>query len=169
MHVIRTHQRARRLFWVVCLALVCAVSFSGCVLAPAIDSFRRAGVMEDDRRALLPKRVQRFYEALYWGKPTEALSFVTDEGREQVRRALKQRKEERVVESELADVRFQNEAYEAHVEVVIRYYKVPYYVVEERREKQLWKFGLADGWKLATSALPHEARSGSMQAASHRF
>ena len=127
----------------------CVLSLNGCFLAPAIDSFKKLGVTSSDREALFPEHMKRFNEALYWGYPQEALKYVVAESRAQVSEQLKDTGEsERTVETKIRSVDFAKDSYEAKVEVDVRYFKVPVYVVNTRHEKQDWVFSTSDGWKL---------------------
>ena len=132
--------------------LLCTISISlaGCFLAPAINSVREAGLTEPSRRMLLAKDVRQFSEALYWGDAGKALAYVTAESqatfRDQIRTS---KKSERIVETKVENVVFTEGSYEADVDVSVRYFKVPFYVVNERLERQAWRFNLTDGWRIS--------------------
>jgi len=131
------------------LTLLCLCLLSGCFLAPAIDAFKQVGVTRGDRVQLLPAEMKKFQDSLYWGHPEEALAFVTQEGRDKIAEDLKSWGEEtRVVESKVNGCTFDEDAYKADVEVTVRYYKVPFYVVNKLQEKQVWKFSVSQGWRL---------------------
>jgi hypothetical protein len=131
------------------LAMMAACSLSGCILVPFIDAFKKTGATEGDRMALLAPEVQRFTEAIGWGKKTEALGFVLDESRKEISTQLKKiGAEERVVDSKVDEVEWANDAFDAHVAVKVQYFMVPYYVVKTRTEQQHWVFSLTSGWKL---------------------
>lgn len=138
---------ARPLLSVVLVTIV--MNLSGCIFVPFIDAFKKTGATEGDRMALLGPEVQRFSEAIGWGKKTEALSFVVDESKKDISVQLKKvGSEERVVDSKVDEVEWANDAYDAHVAVKVQYFLVPYYVVKTRTEQQHWVFSLASGWKL---------------------
>lgn len=131
------------------LAVTIASSLSGCILVPFIDAFKKTGATEGDRMALLAPEVQRFTEAIGWGKKTEALGFVLDESRKEISTQLKKiGSEERIVDSKVDEVEWANDAFDAHVAVKVQYFMVPYYVVKTRTEQQHWVFSLTGGWKL---------------------
>ena len=133
------------------LACVLAGCLSGCFLAPAIDSFNQLGVTESDRVKLLPQQIKRFQDALYWSSPQEALTYAAAENRTEISQQLRNKKaEERIVESKIENVDFKDNAYSANVEVSVRYFVVPYYIVSRRLEDQGWRFSLTDGWKLVS-------------------
>lgn len=129
--------------------IAAACMLSSCILAPAIDSFRRAGVTESDRQRLLGERLKDFHDSLYWGDPEMALAYAEPEEREKMRPAVEAMSTaEKVVESKILSTQFSDSAYDAHVRVKVRSYKVPFYIVNERIDEQDWKFGLSDGWLL---------------------
>jgi len=138
---------------VVCCAFVITLlagGLSGCILVPAIDSMSELGVRRSDRERLLAQDVKKFNEALYWGSPLEALKFAADDARVDIQNHIAARRsDERIVENKIHAVKFLDDgAYEADVEVLVKYYRVPFYTVQERNEKQSWEFSLAGGWKL---------------------
>lgn len=133
-----------------CMA-VCAVgiTLSGCILVPFVQAFKKSGVAENDRMALLPGEVKKFSEGLQWGNKMQALTVVTDEARPVVSEQLREvGEDERVVELKIDDVAWSESAYKAKVSVKVKYFRVPFYVVKTRIEEQSWRFSLADGWKL---------------------
>lgn len=129
-------------------------SFSGCLLIPAIQGFSDLGVTEGDRSRLLSEQLQEFHEALYWGSAQQALRYVVPESREKLSRDLQRvGKEERIVDSKVDFVTFSPNAFEADVNITVRYYRVPYYVITERLEKQGWLFKVPGGWMLESREL----------------
>ena len=126
---------------------------SGCFLAPAIDSFNKLGVTKADRMQLLPVNVKRFNEALYWARPEEALSYVADAQRADIAKSLKDlKRSEKIMESNVEEVNFTEDAYGADIEVQVRYLSItrPTNVIQIRTEKQNWKFSVSDGWQLVS-------------------
>ena len=122
---------------------------SGCILAPAIDSVKRAGITKNDRIKLLSEQIKYFHEALYWGNPDEALSFATDEDRTSLREVVSDMSgNERTVESKVYSTEVSDNGYDAVVRVKVKAYKVPFYVVNERIDEQVWTFEVGSGWKL---------------------
>jgi hypothetical protein len=130
---------------------------NGCVLVPVIESVSQIGVTKSDREALLSRDMKKLNDAIYWGKPEEAAQLFSDETRATLIEGLrKKNKEERVVESKVDSVEFNEDSYAATVAVSIRYYTAPYYVVTERIEEQQWQFKLPSGWRI----LSREVREG---------
>ncbi len=133
-----------------CLSLLC---LSGCFLAPAIDSFNKLGVTKADRMQLLPVHVKRFNEALYWGRPDEALTYVADTHRTDIAKSLKDlKRSEKIMESNVEEVNFTEDAYAADIEVQVRYLSItrPTNVIQSRTERQNWQFSVSDGWQLVS-------------------
>ena len=136
---------------VVVLCLSVLFFLSGCFLAPFIESFKSAGATQSDREALLPRDLKRFTEALSWGNAEPVMALVDDSARKEIQEQLNEKSEtERVVESKVTAVTYDEDSYKASVAVKVKYYRIPYYVVQERKEKLEWKFSLGTGWKLTS-------------------
>ncbi len=135
---------------VICLLSIQAAYFTGCgLIAPVAESFHSVGITAGDRKGLLPDQLSKFNNALFWGRGQDALRYVTPEGRDSVLEQLRKgRDEERVVESKVGIIDFSEDGYDATVDVTFKYFKVPFYIVTERKELQKWKFTISDGWKL---------------------
>lgn len=133
-------------FW--CCVLL--VSFlSGCFLAPAIDSFKKAGLTSSDRQRLLGQRMKEFHEALYWGDVDMALGYVDSEKQPEIRPILEGvSSSEKLVETKVMSTNFSESSFDAHVRMKVKSYRVPFYVVNERIDEQDWKFDLSTGWLL---------------------
>ena len=122
---------------------------AGCFLAPTLDSLSKTGLTPRDRRALLPERIKLFQDSLYWGSADDALAVVLPESREALRSELRGlQKKERLVDSKVDGIDFSDQAFEATVEITMRSYRIPVYVVESRTERQSWTFSIASGWML---------------------
>ncbi len=135
------------LFRSIVLVLLVA-SLQGCVLAPLIQSYKQIGVSESDRQRLLQDSVNNFQRALYWGQAGEAIALTEDGSQEELRRLIRDsRKSEKIVESKVDFVEYGQDSMDADVEVVVKYYKVPFYVVNERIERQKWNFSYSSGWR----------------------
>ena len=121
----------------------------GCILAPTIDSMRRAGMTASSRRSLLPENIKKFHDALYWGSPSEIMAYVDDDGWPEISKQIEEMQDkERVVESKVKNVEFDSGAFEATVNVTVKAFKIGYYIVTDRHEKQTWTFSMSDGWKI---------------------
>lgn len=128
--------------------LLASCAMSGCIFVPAIDAYNQMGLSKVDREKLLPKEVKKFQEALYWSQSQEALQYVREDRRAEVGPDLfKSLENTRVVESKTGSIEYDADSYKATVTVLVRFYKVPFYIVTDRTEKQVWEFTLSDGWK----------------------
>ena len=133
------------------LVVLLGVNLSGCFLAPAIDSFKKVGVTSNDRRQLFAQRIKLYTEALFFGDKQQALAFATPEGRAELSKQLKAgSEEEKVVESKIDSVEFDESAHTADAEVVVKYFVAPFYIVNKRIEKQNWVFTVMNGWQLSS-------------------
>lgn len=140
---------AYRKFTYLISLLAVAFVFSGCaIVTPFIQTYKEMGVSSSDRRQLLKKQVNAFNRALYWGDPEEAIAYAKEESREDLKSILrKRRRKEKIVETNIEFTDMQDDAYTAEVEVMVRYYQVPYYIVKDRIEKQTWEFSFGGGWE----------------------
>jgi hypothetical protein len=126
------------------------VLLSSCLFAPVIQEIQGFGIGPEDRQNKLSEDSRTFLDALYWKRAGMVLDYAKPEFRDELKSILRGRSsDERVVESRVDFIDFDEESYAAEVEVVVRYYTVPYYVVEERREIHNWLFTLTSGWKIA--------------------
>ncbi len=131
------------------VAVLLMLSLSGCFLAPFIGAFKQAGVTQSDREALLPKDVKRFTDALFWGTSGPIMEMVDEPAKKQVSQQVAEATDvERVVESKVVSIDFGDGSYTAQVDLKVRYYRVPYYMVQDRVEIQQWQFSFNDGWQI---------------------
>lgn len=132
------------------LVAIC-LAMNGCILLPVMDSMKQMGLTRSDREALLARDVKQFHEALYWGKPDRALALAMPDNRDAIASQLREMKRShRIVESTIDSVDFADDAFTANVDVIVKYYAVPFYIVNERIEEHVWKFQMPDGWRLQT-------------------
>ena len=132
---------------------VLATQLVGCVaFAPLIKTYSEIGVSREDRVRLLESNVNEFHDAVYWGRSQTALSLAKEESRNELRQLIRsiRKSKQKIVESKIEFVDFDEDAYEAEVEVLVKYYEEPYYIVRDRTEKQKWEFETASGWKFVT-------------------
>lgn len=131
------------------LLFAVSMSLSGCILVPFIQAFKETGATEGDRMALLSEEVKKFNAAVVWGNPTEAMTFVAPESQLKLSSQFKDKSEdERIVETKVDSVEWGDAARTATVSVKVRYFRVPVYVVNVRKEEQQWQFTLSEGWKI---------------------
>lgn len=105
---------------------------------------------EQRKSELLQARLELFNRAVYWGAADEVMAYVEPEQRTKLFRQFKQsRQKEKLVDLNVADVLFENNSNDAAVEMQIRYYEEPRYVVKTRSEKQKWTYHrFGGGWLL---------------------
>lgn len=131
------------------MSLTLSLLFSGCILVPFLQAFKETGATPADRRALLEPETKKFSDAMLMGRKMRALSLVLPESRDEISQQIKDIGEgERVVEAKVDDIQWDPDAWKATVFIKIKYYKVPYYIVESRMDEQHWEFSMSDGWKL---------------------
>ncbi|MCB0353970.1 MAG: hypothetical protein KDD64_10610 [Bdellovibrionales bacterium] len=153
----RSKTRRANLVKKLVLLLGVLLCLQGCIIAPLIDSFKETGISESDRQRLLERQVKEFHQALFWGKPSLALDIAEEESRDELRRFMRDTKrKERIIESQIEYLDFDDGSTEADVDVAVKYYRIPYYVVNERIERQHWRFSYASGWKFVSRAVVEE-------------
>ena len=135
------------------LTCLAAWSLSGCVFVPIIDAMHESGATESDRKQLLPEQVQRFSNALTWSNKAEAMEYVDPSAQAAIATELESYGEDlKIVDSRVSGVKFDSGAWKATVNISLRYYEVPYYVVKTRKDSQEWSFGMNSGWRLTSMA-----------------
>jgi hypothetical protein len=127
-----------------CVAFAISTLCTGCVvLAPIIETYRGLGISSSDRMALLDERVKVFHDAIYWGRSQHIVQYADKSVRaELLERARASRQNVKLIESKIDFVEFNDDIDEATVDVLVKFYKIPFYVVNERLERQTWKFVL---------------------------
>ena len=129
--------------------LTSCLFLTSCIFVPAIDSIKKAGITENDRKQLLAVEVKKFHDAINWSNPHEAMSYVDAQSLDTLGPRLRESAEnEKIFETKVKNIVFEDDAYAASVEVSTRLYKVPVYVVHDRLENEKWRFSLSDGWKI---------------------
>jgi hypothetical protein len=152
--MLKVDMRKGRSFITLALMASVAVVSSGCVLVPFVQAFKEAGATEGDRMALLPDQIKKFNSAVVFGNRMEAMQYVASDSQNKIAEGLKDNsEEERVVDSKVSNVIWADSAREATVEIKVKYFKVPVYIVNTRVEEQRWVFSVGDGWKLADRTL----------------
>lgn len=138
--------RARLVLLALLLSLL---SVNACVLLPVIEAVKKSGATESDRMALLSQDIKQFTDYLSWADKVGASQFVADEARAEIMKQYSDiGQSERIIESQLNDVRWEDSAHVAKVALRVKYFKVPFYVVNIRTENQEWVFAMSTGWKL---------------------
>jgi hypothetical protein len=116
---------------------------------PFVQAFKEVGATEGDRMALLPEQIKKFNSAVVFGNRMEAMQYVSTDSQEKIASGLKDNtEEERIVDSKVNNVVWADSARQATVEIKVKYFKVPVYIVTTRVEEQRWAFSVGEGWKL---------------------
>lgn len=130
--------------------LLFLINLTACPLIPVFDTFKQMGMTEDSRKELLPKKVKNFYNDLMSQRFLHMGQYLAEERREALLADLrKNRKDEKIIEGKIDLLDFYDNTNRAEVEMIVRYYQSPYFIVKERIEQQTWKFyGSNSGWRL---------------------
>ena len=126
---------------------ILVLCLDACVLVPFIDSYKEMGVTEGDRQALLAKTLKNFQDYIYWGQYNNALSFADEERGLDIKKSLNRYKEVKIVTMKTDDVTFLNSSKEANVNVIVKYYKIPQYIVVDEVVNETWYFNIGN-WKI---------------------
>lgn len=127
-----------------------ALSLSGCVLVPFLDSFEKSGLREKDRKEILEKTVTAFYTKVTNGEFSDLGEYLDPEFADDLIDQLRiNRRNEKIIEGTIDFVTFDEDAKEARVDMLVSFFEKPYYIVNERIEKQTWVFlGISSQWRL---------------------
>lgn len=130
------------------------LSLGGCSQA-TYNNVEQVFASEDEQRKSVGKMVDDFHQALYWGDASAATLYVVPEIRDDFHFQTSQRKEkERVIEAEVRKISLDQENDVANVDVFIKYFRVPNYVVKTRHEKQVWEYRSGEGrWLFKDSSV----------------
>lgn len=124
-------------------------SLSGCILVPAVDSARKAGLTKLGRQEALESRLREFHNALFWGRFNSAVAFATPENESVLRNQFRNNQgKRRVVDSKVEYINFDEDAYKADVEMELRYHNLATNIVTPARKFEEWQFSVSDGWRI---------------------
>jgi len=130
------------------LVLLC-YTLSGCFIVPFIQSFKEIGVTAGDRMQILEGDLKKFHYAVTAGRLGKVLRYVQEDSKGSFKEEFRnRRRDEKIVDIKVDFVDFEEGAYAADVEVLVKYYEVPYYIVNERFEQERWTFAVSSGWKI---------------------
>lgn len=94
------------------------------------------------------QQIKKFGDALFWGRGEAAL-YADRNADPSVQKGLSiDRDKIKIVESKISNIEYSDDTYTAEVEYLIRFYRIPFYIVTDSKEKQVWKFHLGDNWYL---------------------
>ena len=136
-------------FIFISVALIAGGFISACSRVNS-DALEFAVATPAKKRSLLNERVAEFHRRIYWGDASAASQFVQADYRSDFYRKIKKiRRNEHLVDIEVDDVQLDDDGNGADVDVIVRYYKTPHYVIKTRNEIERWSFNrFAGGWVL---------------------
>ncbi len=126
--------------------LAAALLVSGCSTLSSLDHITMG---KSSREAELQLAVDHFCKAYYWGSTGELAQYVEDGAwRDFATKFNQHRKGERLVDLQVENVDFDDNSRSAQVDIKVRYFKEPTYLVQQRVDKQTWNFHRLDGgWR----------------------
>ena len=129
----------------ICLCLLLLLLLASC---GANTGLSQLASTTTSRKGQLGQRLDVFSKAVYWGSAPEIAAMVTPETRQETMFEMKKkRRTQRLVDFDLQDVEYNDDATSATVEYAIRYYEQPTYYVRTRVERQQWVYHrLGGGW-----------------------
>ncbi len=132
-----------RTIWLATLVSLLMPLF-GCV------SLGEVTVGREGKLELLSKRVDLFHKSVYWGKIDDAQLFALPESSSKiVDRAQLNRRVERLVDLEIESTELNEADDTASVDVRVRFFRTPSYIVKTKRQREIWAFKrFQGGWFL---------------------
>lgn len=139
-------------------------SMSGCS-AFSSDNLNDALATTAGKSNRLAERVEKFHQALYWGSPQEAVAFVQESTRrEMVRTFIEEKQKQKLVDISIDYITYENEGDTAIIDVRVRYYPIPAYVIVTRIDQETWSFDrFGGGWYLKDRKVGQEENRDSFQ------
>lgn len=137
------------------LSLLFLFSLSAC------STIQLVSAGPESREALLRERLGRFHKEIYWGALDRAALMVHPEVQQKFHDVYEERREkDKIIDLDVKKVDFSNESKSAEVEVMVRFYQNPTYVVQTRSEKELWGFYSTEGgWMLEDTEIQGAAKT----------
>jgi hypothetical protein len=126
--------------FILCLLLMGACS--------KLQTIEQLTALKSGKEEMLGERLALFKKAVYWGSYVEAGGLLNPSIRREYVNLMKRRKRsERFVDIEVDKIDFDEDSNEAIVDLYIRYYGKPTYLVSDRVERFTWKYNrLGGGW-----------------------
>jgi hypothetical protein len=136
------------------LALVLLVNLLLCACSTRyLETVEDVIASSTARKDMLDERLSVFNHNLYWGSIDVASSYVHDDKRHDFHRQNQQRKKaERLVDFEIDSIDFNDDVRMATVQVSVRYFRIPSYIVQTRKEQQTWEYSRVNGGWLYTDS-----------------
>jgi hypothetical protein len=132
------------------IILVVFVLLLGCSGKAQPHSIENLFVSSKGQAKQLPEVIKLFNHNLYWGSLEQAAEYIVPENRSQfVRNAKSKRETEKLVDLEIGYIDFSDNNDSATVDIKVKYYRVPNYIIETRYDQQRWSFSrYSGGWLL---------------------
>lgn len=104
-----------------------------------------------DKKAMLRGVAQKYHRSLYWGAYDEAVSFAVPEIQHVLFQKLKTLYgSQKVVSIDVDGINFDDSGSMAEIDVSVRYYGTPSYLINSRKERQRWEFSRFNGgWQIS--------------------
>lgn len=115
------------------------LSFQGCILVPFFNAYNEAGLTPETRKGKFPKQLRLFTNNLAMSSSINLAKFIHPQNRREVMAKLNQ-PDRKIVDVQVNYVDFNEDATEANVDLTIKGYKVPFYVVKETVQHSKWKY-----------------------------
>ena len=131
------------------VSIILASFISGCLLAPAIKGVQDAGLTSGDRQIKLGESLRGVRDGLYWGQMQKVLAYSDSTIQPKIQNAFSRvGRSEKITEVSVDNTTVAEDGYKAEVAMVVRYFRVPEYLVQERVDTQQWEYTFSDGWKM---------------------
>jgi hypothetical protein len=113
----------------------------------------------------LNERVEKFHQALYWSSAQEAAMYIDKSQRREILRTLiGEKQKQKLVDLSVDFVDLQSDGETALIDVRVRYYPIPHYVIITRVDQETWKFDrFGGGWFLTDREIGEELNKDSFQ------
>lgn len=111
----------------------------GCIAVPFINAYKEAGFTAEDRKAKLPKQVRLFGNNLGMSSSMQMAQFIAPDKRREVMTKLDQ-PDRKIVDVKVNFVDFNEDGTDASVDLAVRGYQVPFYIVKTTVEHTKWKY-----------------------------
>ena len=142
----------------IAVCFIASFFMSGCLIVGPLQELSDVFASDRDKIVMFTDTVNAYRRAIHGRKIHNASAYVSDDALSDFM-ALhsNKRKKEKLVDYEIQDVQFADGNSEATVEVEVRYYKVPHFMIKTRVERERWEYHrLTGGWRLEAVNVPEE-------------
>ena len=134
------------------ILLTLALALTGCpIIVPFVDSYHESGHSSSSRQELLDQRLRIFFNVLSDRHNPNFTKYLNSENKREVLNSLRAiRKDTNIVDAEIEFIDYDEKFRVAEVEILMKRYKTPYYIVNDVPVTMIWKFvGSSSGWRLS--------------------